>query len=79
VPLSRKSFACPDCLDARVDTRRDDRQRRDSIVLDEFAGEYRPLFIRAAAIRFVGFVVIAAFGKERPLILKAERGSNALA
>jgi hypothetical protein len=36
------------------------------------------LFV-AAAIRFVGFVVMAAFGKERPLILKAERGSNALA
>jgi len=40
--------------------------------------DYRPVLV-ATAIRFVGFVMIAAFGKERPLILKAERGSNALA
>jgi hypothetical protein len=33
----------------------------------------------AAAIWFVGFVVIAAFGKERALILTASGGSNALA
>jgi hypothetical protein len=42
------------------------------------SGDYRPVIV-GTAIRFVGFVMIAAFGKVRCVIFAADYGIDALA